>query len=198
MVERTKFVGLAAADRQRSGRWTQQHSLDDVGRRLVRGGAQGRRHDFDTGAREVAPQPAGGGVAPLIPVVNADAGRRIRTMHETRVDMRAERSAARHEPASDDMHPIVPALITDTLPAPVIISPQIACGPSPGGLSFFRIAVRKVFVSIVRSRRANPHGNSTLIPIPVHQQANKRRSHLPMSVKQNLVTDRAREFRARF
>jgi len=113
--------------------------------------------------------------------------------------MRAEQPAARHEPASDDMHPIVSALIIDTLPTPVMTFPlELLAGLRPLVWFAFGSLSGTFFLSIVRSRRATPHGNATPIPIPVHQQANKSRSHLPMSVKQNLVTDRAREFRAHF
>jgi hypothetical protein len=100
-------------------------------------GLKARRYDID-GSREVAPQPTAGGAVPRIPVVNAeavrDARRWIRTMHETKGDKRAGLATVRPGSIRDDAYPMVPALIADALPNPVITFPQIAYGPSPGGL----------------------------------------------------------------
>jgi hypothetical protein len=167
-------------------------------RRRLRPAAQYRH-----GSREVAPQPTGGGVAPRIPAVNADAARDVmraeRTMHETRAGLLVGRATSRHKLALDDMHPIIPALITDTLPKPVMVAPQIACGPSPGGLfaSGSRQSERFCIDPQVAERRS-PYWNSTLAPILVHGQAINNRSHPPLSVKQNLVTDCARRILSAF
>jgi len=79
------------------------------------------------------------------------------------------------------------------------VAPQIACGPSPGGL--FASGSRQ---SRMLSHRLSGHGapipyrSSTPIPILVHEQAINSRYHPPMSVKQNLVTDRARRISSTF
>jgi len=125
MVERTRLLGLAAVHRQRAENGTQQHSLDDVGRHLVRGGAQGRPPE--------------------------------RTMHETGANMLAGRAIARHELALDDMHPIVPALITGTLPVAVMMSPPNCLRAVARWYVCFRISpVQNAFASIVRSLSADP------------------------------------------
>ena len=77
---------------------------------------------------DAAPQPAGGGVAPCIPVMNAeepqDAKPNDRTIHETRV----RRVTASGECTLDNKHPMVPVLLNQTGPAAVII-PPLNCFP---------------------------------------------------------------------
>src|ERR1019366_2801547 len=77
-------------------------------RRLRPGGATSKR------VEDAAPQPAGGGVAPQMPVMNADEPRdaksKDRTMHETR----AGGVTARSESKLDDCHPTIPALLAET------------------------------------------------------------------------------------
>lgn len=77
---------------------------------------------------DAAPQPVGGGVAPCIPVMNADepqdAKPKDRTIHETRV----RRVTASGERTSDNKHPMVPLLLTQTCLAAVII-PPLNCLP---------------------------------------------------------------------
>lgn len=70
-----------------------------------------------------APQPAGGGVAPRIPVLGADEPRDAKakdgTMHETRAGV----LTASGEYALEDCHPMIPALFAETRPAALIITP---------------------------------------------------------------------------
>jgi hypothetical protein len=86
-------------------------------RRLKAGGT------ISTRVEDVAPQPAGGGVAPRIPVVNEDergiAMSGDLAMHETQ----AELTAAGHVPAMDDMNSKLSALVTETRPAFLFIIP---------------------------------------------------------------------------
>jgi hypothetical protein len=159
-------------------------------RRLAAGGAT------TTWSREkLHVYPMGGGAVPRIPVVNADATRNaIReggTMHETKAEGRAERTAVRKS-ALNDTHSIVLARIAVTLACLVIDAP-LCGGLSPAGLCklpdldgpecqvtsqpYFRFAFR-ISTGWVR-----------------HERTINDRSHPLMSVEQNLFSGRAREFR---
>jgi hypothetical protein len=82
---------------------------------------------MSTRVEDVATQPVGGGALPRIPVVKADAERAarrlVRTLHETRADLRVGRATASQEPALDDAHPTGRALVTKTFPTSVMTSP---------------------------------------------------------------------------
>jgi hypothetical protein len=103
------------------GRETERNKLDDdaVGefrsaRRLRPGGATSKR------VEDAASQPKGGGVA-----------------RETR----AGRATAGRESILEGVHPMIPALLTQTRPAAVIIAPlELLSGLSPGVLPHVRLA----------------------------------------------------------
>ena len=147
MVERTRLLGNSAGrfgsarpPTRRQG--TQLHSIGGVGRRLIRGGVQGKRYVIDLGSREVARHPRGGGAVPRIPVANDEAMRDVeqaawrgeRTRRETRDDTRAGSSTARRGPALHGKLPMELALTTVAIPNPAMTIPRSACGPSPGAL----------------------------------------------------------------
>ena len=114
-------------DRQRAGNGTQQHSFNDVvvefeARRLD---LFGERHRQEIEVLRL--QPAGGGVAPRIPIVKIGAARKVWRSIWVQYEFGRDRLAAlvivKHEPAPDKTCPRSSTLTTETLPAPVMMSP---------------------------------------------------------------------------
>jgi hypothetical protein len=113
------------------------NKLDDGagGRLSVREAVKAERRDIDAG-RVAAPQPAGGGVAQETWVKCATAG---------------------NESLLGDVRPMIPALLTQTRPAAVIVSPyKLLSGLLPGGLPHARLAAvrsRLHLIGIQNARR---------------------------------------------
>ncbi len=139
-------------------------------------------------------QPHGGGVALRLSIRNTCAWRdmraRERARHDSGHDGPIRLASDRAAPRLYDAHPTKAALLTDMIPAAVMIrSPQSACGPIVQR-SAFRIAAIRCG-SINRQRVGNGTRRNSPFRTQLDAQAKNNCSHPPMSVKRNLFTDRA-------
>lgn len=84
----------------------------------------------------VAPQPAGGGVAPRMPVTNTEELGEVRFKESATRNAQAGRAARQHDSMVDAVHPMIPALFAKIRPAAAITSPLLlAVRDFPGGPS---------------------------------------------------------------
>ena len=113
-----------------------------------------------------APQPAGGGVASRLSVMNADEPRDEKPKDGTRHETQAGRATPRRDSRLDDGHPMIPALLAETRPATVILLSPSICFTGRRPVVSLTLASRRpahVFAQLgLRSRDAEPAENSML------------------------------------